>query len=97
MDDLKLPKLPEPCIRPFPGADPYYFAEEQLRAAQLEAWKAAVEACARRCDQIEDERWSVYKDSRSSHAGSDFVQGQSDGACQCATRIRSMPLPKGDE
>ena len=62
-----------------------------------QAWQAATaaerERCAKACDAIAEDKWSLYK-GRAPYTGkepgraSDYVQGQSDGADQCADAIR---------
>lgn len=52
------------------------------------------EACAVLCDDIEVERWALFK-GRTPHTGqeegraSNYVQGESDGAGKCAAAIRA--------
>jgi hypothetical protein len=52
------------------------------------------EACAVACDDIEVDRWSLFK-GRAPYTGqedgraSSYVQGESDGAGKCAAAIRA--------
>ena len=65
--------------------------------AMHRAWQAATaatqERCAKACDAIAEDKWALYK-GRSPYTGkepgraSDYVQGQSAGADQCADAIR---------
>lgn len=48
------------------------------------------EACAKACEAIEAERWKAYKTGTPEQwRGHPFVEGQSDGAEQCAAAIRA--------
>lgn len=63
-----------------------------------EAWQAATaaerEACANVCEEIESERWALYK-GRSPYNGREegradpHIQGMSDGAAACEAAIRA--------
>lgn len=65
--------------------------------AMHRAWQAAIahgrKQCAKVCDAISEDKWALYK-GRPPYTGkengraSDHVQGQSDGADQCADAIR---------
>lgn len=88
-------KLPPPDIRvtAFGEIEPTngrsfvmgdFYTADQLRAAVLEER----ERCAKLCDSIENERWDMYKRGTGPERASDYVQGQSDGACSCAAAIR---------
>ena len=64
-----------------------------------QTWQAATEVererCAKVCDAIAEDKWALYK-GRPPYTGkepgraSDYTQGQSDGADQCADAIRKV-------
>lgn len=70
--------------------------ETEARLAWL-VWQVATtaerERCVKACDAIAEDKWALYK-GRPPYTGkepgraSDYVQGQSDGADQCADAIR---------
>lgn len=73
--------------------------EQSTPPAALVDRNKVIEECARVCDSIEEDRWSVYK-GHGAHTGADGradtrVQGESDGAGLCAAAIRA--LKKGEE
>lgn len=79
MSEQKVP-LPEPVIRPFSGADPFYFTEEQLQsygdAREQAGWNAAIEWAARQWeDNIRD-------------PGDDYQEGFNVACCRCTDAIR---------
>jgi hypothetical protein len=55
MSEQKVP-LPEPVIRPFVGADPFYFTEEQIQsygdAREQAGWNAAIEWAKQRIGEV---------------------------------------------
>lgn len=62
---------------------------EMIRAVNW-AVKHEREACAQICARIEAERWKAYKTGTPEQGrGQPFVEGQSDGAEQCAAAIRA--------
>ena len=66
---------------------------EFVRFAELVA-KAEREACAKACEEIEDDRWNLYK-GRKPYTGAEHgrasahTQGESCGASACADAIRA--------
>lgn len=61
-----------------------------LRDRINRAVAAEREACAKACEAIEAERWKAYKTGTPEQwRGHPFVEGQSDGAEQCAAAIRA--------
>jgi hypothetical protein len=54
-----------------------------------------LEEAAKCCDEIEKDRWALYKGrppytGKEKHRASDYTQGESDGASQCADDIRAL-------
>ena len=89
---IELPELPRPAWTGMliEGQPPYqHFTAEQIEAHGRACARAAMERAAQIADKIEAERWAAYKDRNSTHAGSDYVQGQSDGATLIAAAIRA--------
>ncbi|PRG95383.1 hypothetical protein C6V04_08480 [Burkholderia multivorans] len=74
-----------------------YLANQQIRAARRTApdRDAIIEECAKVCDEYAADQWSLYK-GRAPYTGSEpsradsGVQGRSDGADVCASRIREL-------
>ena len=76
--------------------------DNSTRTACRYAWKAAeaaaIERCAKVCDEYAADQWSLYK-GRPPYNGSEEgranqrVEGKSDGADACAQAIRAL-LPK---
>lgn len=56
---------------------------------------AAIERCARWCDEYAADRWSLYK-GRAPYKGNEegranpLIEGESDGASACAEGLRSL-------
>lgn len=83
----------------WPGAYKRYETE-----LAWEAWQAAIsserEACAELCDEYGIDKWNLYK-GRKPYTGveegraEDYVQGQSDGADNCAQLIRKRSNATG--
>lgn len=77
------------------GDDGRLVSLAMLTPGTLERFAALVaaaerEACAKACEAIEAERWSAYKTGTPEQGrGHPFVEGQSDGAEQCAAAIRA--------
>jgi hypothetical protein len=82
-EDLKL--------MPFRSID-YIKTQEELDAYMDELVRAAVlaerERCAVLCDEYEAKKYAAYKHGNSPERASDYVQGLSDGAGDCAAAIR---------
>ncbi|MFM0044059.1 hypothetical protein [Paraburkholderia sediminicola] len=57
--------------------------------------RAALEEAAKACDDLEVDRWNLYK-GRSPYNGAEdgransYVEGESDGAGECAAAIRAL-------
>ena len=68
---------------------------EQAWSIWQAATAAALERAAQACEAIENDKWALYK-GRKPYTGkepgraSDYVQGQSDGAGDCAEAIRAL-------
>lgn len=64
-------------------------------AAWLAAEAAAIERCARWCDEYAGDRWDLYK-GRAPYKGNEEgranprIEGESDGASACAEGLRSL-------
>jgi hypothetical protein len=73
------------------GAQALYLAAPQPATVDRDA---VLEEAARICDAIESDKWALYK-GREPYKGNEpgradpHVQGESDGAGQCASRIRA--------
>ena len=65
------------------------FSAAQLAAAE-QARATALEEAAQICEKYSGQRWSAYKTWNGPERASDFVQGQSDGAEECANAIRAL-------
>ena len=84
----------ESVIKAMEGYTPCEGWEPLYDQAAIDAAVAAErERCAKVCDGIAEDKWALYK-GRKPYTGkepgrsSDVVQGQSDGADQCADAIR---------
>jgi hypothetical protein len=89
-EDLKLPPLPEPdgacdLMDANPGDA---WSEELVREYARAAVLAERERCAKLCDEYEAKKYAAYKHGNSPERASDYVQGLSDGAGDCAAAIR---------
>lgn len=77
---------------------PTFTAQDAWNAAWIAAEAAAIERCAKVCDEYAADQWSLYK-GRPPYNGSEEgranqrVEGKSDGADACAQAIRAL-LPK---
>lgn len=75
----------------------------QLHCAVETAVVAERERCAKICEEIEQDMWRAYKglrpwDPLNPLRGDAHTQGVSDGAGQCADKIRqSVPSTSGDK
>ena len=84
----------ESVIKQMEGYTPSEGWEPLYDKAALDAAVAAErERCAKVCAAIAEDKWALYKGrppytEREQGRASDFVQGQSDGADQCADAIR---------
>jgi hypothetical protein len=83
--------MKEPLLPEMPSIEGTGLTSRQMDYARLyglQCFEAGREAAAKVCEGVEAERWAAYKDRSSARAGSDFVQGQSNGAELCAAAIR---------
>jgi Lar family restriction alleviation protein len=67
------------------------------RSLQRDTWMRAMEVAAKVCDDYEAAMWQAYKHGHGPQRASDYCQGQSDGAGDCANAIRALPMPEGGE
>jgi hypothetical protein len=51
---------------------------------------AVAQACAAACDDTELRHWNAYKTGHGPERGSDYTQGKSDGASECAAALRGL-------
>jgi hypothetical protein len=81
-------------MRPDPNEDTEEFAHRIASSAWHNCADAAFTACEAACDQIETEKWALYK-GRAPYTGQeagraeDFTQGQADGAALCLEAIKA--------
>lgn len=83
-----MPPLPEPDVI-------VHYTADQMRQAQADAARAALEQAARVCKAAENELWAVYKgksdsDTARRGAGSQYVEGASDQCAVLADAIRTL-------
>ena len=57
---------------------------EAMRLAWHAGWVAAARECDAACMDAEEKLWLRYKNGSTEDRGSDYAQGASDGAAQCA-------------
>jgi len=86
----------ESVIKPMDGYTPGEGWEPLYDQAAMDAAiAAALERAEKACEAIENDKWALYK-GRKPYTGkepgraSDYVQGQSDGAGDCAEAIRAL-------
>jgi hypothetical protein len=91
LTDAQIWEMANPCWK-----SPQLFTVlEFARAIEQASRRAAIEECAGVCDDIEIDRWNLYK-GRTPYTGSEdgranpHVEGMSDGAGNCATAIRAL-------
>jgi hypothetical protein len=81
-------------MRPDPNEDTEEFAHRIASSAWHNCADAAFTACEAACDQIETDKWALYK-GRAPYTGQEagraeeFTQGQADGAALCLEAIKA--------